>query len=160
MVGDSVPVGVRPSMMIATERLPRFLDPTIGAVGRKLSFKQTAEGTVLIGGGQRGEANRATEQARVDATNLARSAQAAIELFPAMRSVRIARSWCGIEAQMPDGIPVIGPSLCAQGIVHAFGFSGHGFQLGPIVGRVVAELVVRGSTALPIAGLGIERFSK
>lgn len=159
MVGDSAPVGVRPSMMIVTERLPRFLGPTIGTVGRKLSFKQTAEGTVLIGGGQRGDADRATEQARVNPVNLARSAQAAIAIFPAMRAVRIARSWCGIEAQMPDGIPVIGPSPRAPGIVHAFGFSGHGFQLGPIVGRAVAELVANGATTRPIGPFRLERLA-
>jgi sarcosine oxidase subunit beta len=79
-------------------------------------------------------------------------------LFPAMRGARIARSWCGIEAQMPDDIPVIGASARAEGIVHAFGFSGHGFQLGPIVGRAVAELVATGATALPIGAFGIERF--
>lgn len=159
MVGDYAPVGVRPSMMIVTERLPHFVDPTVSAVGRKLSFKQTAAGTVLIGGGQRGIADRATEQARVNPANLARSAQAAIALFPAMRGVRIARSWCGIEAQMPDHIPVIGPSPRAPGVVHAFGFSGHGFQLGPIVGRAVADLVAKGSTDLPIGPFRIERFA-
>jgi sarcosine oxidase subunit beta len=158
MVGDAAPVGVRPSMMIVTERVPHFVDPTVAAVGRKLSFKQTAEGTVLIGGGQPGVADRAKELSRVNALNLAKSAQAAIALFPAMRSVRIARSWCGIEAQMPDDIPVIGPSRNAPGFVHAFGFSGHGFQLGPIVGRAVAEIVATGATALPIAPFAIERF--
>lgn len=158
MVGDVVEVGIRPSMMIVTERLPRFLDPVIGTVARKLSFKQTPEGTVLVGGGQRGIVNRSTEEARVDAANLAQSAAAAIAIFPAMRGVRIARSWCGIEAQMADGMPVIGPSPRAAGVVHAFGFSGHGFQLGPIVGRAVAELVTNGSTALPIHGLRVERI--
>lgn len=158
MVGDSAPVGVRPSMMIVTERVPRFVEPTIGSVGRKLSFKQTSEGTVLIGGGQPGIADRATEQTRVNPVNLARSAQAAMALFPAMRGVRIARSWCGIEAQMPDDIPVIGASSRAPGIVHAFGFSGHGFQLGPIVGRAVAEIVAKGDTALPIGPFCLDRF--
>jgi sarcosine oxidase subunit beta len=159
MVGDAAPVGVRPSMMIVTERVPHFVDPTVGAVGRKLSFKQTPEGTVLIGGGQPGIADRATERARVNPLNLAKSAQAAIALFPVMRGVGIARAWCGIEAQMPDDIPVIGESPSAPGIVHAFGFSGHGFQLGPIVGRAVAEIVARGATSLPIGPFAIERFA-
>ena len=77
-----------------------------------------------------------------------------------MRDVRVARSWCGIEAQMPDDIPVIGPSPNAPRFIHAFGFSGHGFQLGPIVGRTVAELVASGRTALPIAPFRLERFER
>jgi sarcosine oxidase subunit beta len=160
MVGDAAPVGVRPSMMIVTERVPHFVDPTVSAVARKLSFKQTAQGTVLIGGGQPGIADRATEHSRVNPMNLAKSAQAAIALFPAVRGVRIARSWCGIEAQMPDDIPVIGFSPRAPRFVHAFGFSGHGFQLGPIVGRAVAELAANGKTALPIAPFRLERFAQ
>jgi len=51
---------------------------------------------------------------------------------------------------MPDDIPVIGPSSIQPGLWHAFGFSAHGFQLGPIVGSIIAELVTRGTSSLPI----------
>jgi sarcosine oxidase, subunit beta len=60
---------------------------------------------------------------------------------------------------MPDDIPVIGPSSTSPGVYHAFGFSGHGFQLGPIVGSLIAELVTTGQTNLPIAPFRIDRFS-
>jgi sarcosine oxidase subunit beta len=59
---------------------------------------------------------------------------------------------------MPDGIPVIGPGA-ATGSYHAFGFCGHGFALGPIVGRIIADLVVNGNTDLPIEAFDIGRFS-
>ena len=62
--------------------------------------------------------------------------------------------------QMPDGIPVVGPSATADGVFHQFGFSTHGFQLGPGTGAMMAELVATGSTNVPIDGLGIGRFSK
>lgn len=159
LIGDAAPLGVRPSMMTVTERLPHFIDPVIGSAGRKLSFKQTPEGSVLIGGGQPGIVDLEREESRVVAENLARSAQAALALFPAIRHARIVRTWCGIEAQMPDDIPVIGPSPNAPGVIHAFGFSGHGFQLGPIVGRLLAELVTRGSTSLPIRAFDLARFA-
>jgi sarcosine oxidase subunit beta len=79
-------------------------------------------------------------------------------LFPALRGVQIVRCWAGIEGEMPDGIPVIGASA-AEGAYHAFGFSGHGFALGPIVGRLIADLVVTGDTDLPIDAFDIGRFS-
>ena len=69
---------------------------------------------------------------------LAASAITAAALFPSLRRVQIVRCWAGIEGQMPDGIPVIGASA-AKGAYHAFGFSGHGFALGPIVGRIIAD---------------------
>ena len=44
----------RTLMMMASERMPHFVDPTVGAIGRQLSFKQMQSGTVVIGGGFRG----------------------------------------------------------------------------------------------------------
>jgi sarcosine oxidase, subunit beta len=159
LAGDDFPLTTRSSMMIVTERLPPFVAPVVGSAGRALSFKQTAAGTVLIGGGQQGRSDLEREQGTVDVVNLARSAQAAIALFPVMRGARIVRSWCGIEAQTPDRIPVIGFSANAPGLIHVFGFSGHGFQLGPICGVAVADLATRGDTALPIAPFAPARFA-
>ena len=59
---------------------------------------------------------------------------------------------------MPDEIPVVGPSRTSEGVFHQFGFSAHGFQLGPAAGAVMAELVATGNPNLPIDGLGIARF--
>lgn len=158
MVGDRVDLRVRASMMMVTERMPRFLDPVISAVSRKLSFKQSDAGTLVIGGGQQGVADRGTERTRINFANLARSAEAAIALFPLMQGVRLVRSWCGIEAETVDHVPVLGRSIAAEGIVHSFGYSGHGFQLGPICGAVVADMITRGGTNLPVAGLSLDRF--
>ena len=60
---------------------------------------------------------------------------------------------------MPDDIPVIGPSSTEPGVFHAFGFSAHGFQLGPVVGGIVADLVAEGRSAHPIAPFSITRFA-
>jgi sarcosine oxidase subunit beta len=46
-----------------------------------------------------------------------------------------------------------------SGLVLANGFSGHGFQHAPVVGKLVAELVVEGATrTVDVSGLGLERF--
>jgi sarcosine oxidase subunit beta len=135
-----------------------FLKPVIGATGRPLSFKQFSNGTVLIGGGHRGTPERDSNWTDLDFKGLAKSARTVWDLFPVMREAEVVRAWAGIEARMPDDIPVIGPSSTREGIFHAFGFSAHGFQLGPIVGSIVAELVTTGSTNLPIAPFRIDRF--
>jgi len=44
------------------------------------------------------------------------------------------------HCEFGDGIPIKGPSARVSGLYYAFGFSGHGFQLGPGVGDVMAEL--------------------
>ncbi len=113
---------------------------------------------MVIGGGHLAVPYRDENRTVLDWTKLATSARTVWELFPAMREATIVRAWAGIEARMPDEIPVVGPSRTSEGAFHQFGFSAHGFQLGPATGAVMAELVATGATNLPIDGLGIERF--
>lgn len=158
MVGDDIPLATRVSMMIATERVAPLLAPVVSAAGRSLSFKQTDRGTLLVGGGLQGRGDLDSGASQVDMAALARGAQAAVELFPAVRGVRIARTWAGLEAQTPDRLPVIGWSPAAAGVMHVFGFSGHGFQLVPAVGAAVAGLVVHGRTDLAVAAFAPGRL--
>lgn len=157
-VGEAIPCDAKASMMIVTERLPPFCEPTVGPTSRALSFKQTAKGTVLIGGGHQGVNDRRAETATVLFGNLAAAARIAAELFPCMAGVPILRTWCGIEARTPDQVPVIGESRTLPGLFHSFGYSGHGFQLAPAAGAAVAELMARGATNLPIAAFHHDRF--
>ena len=76
-----------------------------------------------------------------------------------MRQAIVNRGWAGIEAAMPDEIPVIGRSQRYDSAFHAFGFSAHGFELGPIVGRIMADMITTGATDLPIAPFAIDRFT-
>ena len=56
------------------------------------------------------------------------------ELFGPLRHAQAIRFWSGTEATMPDRNPVLGPSATTPGLIHAFGFSGAGFQIAPGVG--------------------------
>ena len=93
-------------------------------------------------------------------TLLTASARTVWELFPIMRQATIVRAWAGIESRMPDDLPVVGPSARHEGLFHQFGFSAHGFQLGPAAGAVMAEMIVNGHTNTPLDGLQITRFSQ
>ncbi len=159
MLGEHAPVEAKALMLMITARVKPFVKPVVGAQGRMLSFKQFDNGTVLIGGGHQGRAEPECNRTHLNFNGLAASATSAAELFPGLRGVQVVRCWAGIEGVMPDGIPVIGASA-AKGAYHAFGFSGHGFALGPIVGRTIADLVVKGDTELPIEAFDIGRFSK
>jgi sarcosine oxidase subunit beta len=82
-----------------------------------------------------------------------------VDIVPALADAHVIRTWSGLDGEMPDHIPVIGFSSTTPRLVHAFGFSGHGFQLGPVVGLIIAELIAEGATASPIAPFDIARFS-
>ncbi len=158
MAGEEIPCGVKAALMMVTERLPPFCAPTVGPTSRALSFKQTAVGTVVIGGGHQGLNDPAAETSTVLFGNLAHAARIAAELFPIVAGARIMRTWTGTEARTPDEIPVIGESRAMPGLFHSFGYSGHGFQLSPAAGAAVAELMARGATNLPVAPFTQARF--
>lgn len=155
---EAVPLTPGAPMLMVTERLPPFLKPVVGAVGHKLSFKQMQNGTVIIGGAHMARLDIDRQKTEINFAGLKTSAQTVTQLFPHMSEVRIVRAWAGIEAFMPDNIPVISPSSTARGVFHAFGFSAHGFQLSPVVGRIMSELILDGKTDLPIAPFDIRRF--
>ena len=158
-LGEPVPLEVIAPMLMITSRVPHFIVPVVILRGRKLSFKQLANGTVLIGGGHLGRPHRDENRTDLDWRRLSISARTVTELFPVMRGSTVVRAWAGIEARMPDDIPVIGPSHTSEGVFHQFGFSAHGFQLGPGVGALIAELITTGATNLPIEPFRIQRFS-
>jgi sarcosine oxidase subunit beta len=156
---EPVPLVPIAPMMLVTTRMEHFLDPVVLCQGRPLSFKQRANGTVLIGGGRRAWVDRDAEWTELDFRSLGAGARTVCDLFPHMRDAIVSRGWAGIEAAMPDELPVIGPSLRREAAFHAFGFSAHGFELGPIVGKITADLITTGRTALPIQPFAIDRFA-
>jgi sarcosine oxidase subunit beta len=150
MVGDQIQLGHKASMMIVTERVAPLLKPVLSVVGRPLSLKQSDQGTLVIGGGLQGSADIMAQKSYVHFAELAKGARAATDLFPSIQALRIVRTWTGMEAKTADHLPVIGASPNAPGVFHAFGFSGHGFELVPVVGAIMADLVIRGSTSRQI----------
>ena len=157
-VDENVPLTPKAPMMMVTERLPHFINPVVGAASRKLSFKQMQNGTLLIGGAHLAELDLDTQQTQINWRKLAVSARSVLSLFPQLKNVRIVRTWAGIEGFTADSLPIIGPSTQAAGLLHCFGFSAHGFQLSPIVGKIMSDLVVDGQTDLPIERFSINRF--
>ena len=81
-------------------------------------------------------------------------------VLPALPPLGIARAWAGYIDAAPDLVPVLGEVPGVRGLVLATGFSGHGFAMGPIAGRLVSELVVDGKPSLDISGFRFSRFAE
>ena len=157
-LGEPVPMQAIAPMLTVTTRMRPVMRHVIGATDRVLSIKQMENGSVIIGGGYRGRADRDAETTVLDYAKLGWNVKIAADFFPALREARVLRCWAGIEARTEDGLPVIGASGTEQDAFHAFGFSAHGFHLGPAVGAVLAELVTGGASNVPIEAFGIQRF--
>ena len=158
-LGEPVPVETVAPMLMITSPVPAFIEPVVILRGRKLSFKQFRNGTVLIGGGHLAAAYPDSNETVLDWRKLRESARTVWELFPVMRDATVVRAWAGIEARTRDDLPIVGRSAKHDGLFHQFGFSLHGFQLGPGAGAVMAELIATGNTNTPIEALRIERFA-
>ncbi|HAP24254.1 MAG TPA: FAD-dependent oxidoreductase, partial [Achromobacter sp.] len=116
-----------------------------------------ARGNCVIGGG-RGVSTH-PDYAPPGRANLGALMANAVKLLPVLRGAQIIRFWTGVEGNMPDHNPVLGPSAIVPGLFHAFGLSGAGFQIGPAIGEVLADLVVRGRSSIPIDAFRIERYA-
>jgi glycine/D-amino acid oxidase-like deaminating enzyme len=81
-------------------------------------------------------------------------------IMPQIGNVAIGRTWAGDIDAMPDGVPVIGDAESVRGLHIVTGFSGHGFAMGPIVGKIVTELILDGKPSLDITDLRFSRFAE
>ena len=81
-------------------------------------------------------------------------------VLPALPPLGVARQWAGYIDAAPDLVPVLGEVPGLRGFVLATGFSGHGFAMGPIAGRLVSELIVDGKPSLDLAAFRFSRFAE
>ncbi|MEN3287847.1 MAG: hypothetical protein V7634_2147 [Bradyrhizobium sp.] len=157
--GEPVPLQRTYPSMVVTEPLAPFLGVNIGMEGGGIYARQVARGNFVVGG-ERARPLDNPDFSRPRSDGVIAIMQRAGELFGQLRHAHAIRFWSGTEATMPDNNPVIGPSSTTPGLIHAFGFSGAGFQIAPGVGEVLAELVRDGKTSTPIDTFGIDRFTR
>jgi sarcosine oxidase, subunit beta len=157
-LGENIPLRVLALTMMVTERVQPYITPVVIGIDQPLSFKQSAAGTLVIGGGISGKPCLDQDTSFTVMDRMTSSAAATITAFPALAGVNILRTWTGLEGATPDGVPVIGPSSVHNNLWHVFGFCGHGFQLAPAVGEIVAQSLIAGSLDPRLTPFAADRF--
>ena len=81
--------------------------------------------------------------------------------IPAFEAVKVVGSWAGLyDYNTLDQNGVVGRHPEVENLVFANGFSGHGLQQSPAVGRAVSELIVHGGfRTIDLARFGYERIA-
>ncbi len=159
--GEPVPCTLAGPQMGVTEPLPHRIKPVVGewSTGHGAYLRQVERGNVVFGGAVPRTEPTESGYAQVNPTSLADQLSAVLRLVPALRDVSVIRQWSGVEGYIADMLPVMGPSRRTEGLFHAFGFCGHGFQLGPGVGDAMAEWIATGRCSTPLAPFDIGRFA-
>jgi D-amino-acid dehydrogenase len=121
-----------------------------------------ADGGLVIAPMQRGvRITTGAEFARLDApptpVQLARAHALASELLDLPQPVE-PEPWLGARPCTADMLPVIGPAPRHRGLWFNFGHAHQGFTLGPVSGRLLAELIEGAQPLVDLAPYAAQRF--
>lgn len=171
LIGIDLPLTPRRGQILVTEPLPAIMDclimnvsyitakfcPTVrvAASGCGVTFEQTKAGNLLIGSTREfvGYNKRTTYE------GMTTIASNAVKLLPQSKSHKVIRSFAGLRPHTPDNLAIMGEINGIQNFIVCSGHEGDGIALAPITGKLVAELIVEGTTSIDLSELGPGRFA-
>ena len=82
----------------------------------------------------------------------------AVNRLPLLGEMPIKPGWWGYYGMSPDYNAIVGAAHEPRGLLYATGFSGHGFQQGPVVGQYLAERALGIEPFMDLRAFSVERF--
>lgn len=159
MVGIELPVRPYRRQVFATAPFPDLPGPVPMIIDQdKLAYFRGDGPGILMGMSDPSEPP--SFDTHVDRSFLERVVAACVHRAPVLAKAKVSKGWAGLYAITPDENPIIGEIPGRKGFLCAAGFSGHGFQHGPAVGRVLSELIRTGRTRFDLKPFAFERFAQ
>jgi sarcosine oxidase subunit beta len=160
-VGVELPNRQERHEIMVSESLKPFLDPMVISITNGIYFSQSMRGEIVGGIGDAAEPHWTRPEqfdTRSQLRFAVRFAKALIGYYPRAARVRMMRQWAGMYDVTPDHRPILGGVPGLEGYFHICGFSGHGFMLGPVVGKRMARHITTGEPDEIITSLSLDRF--
>ncbi|SFF51606.1 FAD-dependent oxidoreductase [Aureimonas phyllosphaerae] len=157
MLGLDVPVFGAPLQMVVTEAVAPLVSYLVAHAGRHLTLKQAANGNIIIGGGWTAGLDPVHQHPRPLFDSLEGNLWVAQHVVPALRKAHVIRSWAAMNINI-DGAPILGEHPDAPGFFNAV--TSNGYTLGPLVGRITADLVAGRPATHDIGPFSVTRFAK
>ena len=146
MVGLDLPVTGTVQQVIVTEPAPPLTRHLVAMANRHLSLKQQASGGFLIGGGWFGGFDATTGRTSNLRRNIEGNLWVCERALPAVKALSIIRTWTGINPAI-DRAPLLGEAPGLPGFYNAV--TANGYTLGPVIGLMTAQAIMRGEAIDP-----------
>jgi sarcosine oxidase subunit beta len=143
---------------MVTQQLPETAcAPFASTPGDYGYWTQTFHGNVLLG-----HNSRPVEQYDKGVTfeGISFQTHKTMQFLPSYGKVPVIRCYSGLTEWTPDAIPIISFVKEVKGFLIDAGYSGHGFCMGPVSGRVVSELILEGKASLSLDPFDYYRFQQ
>ena len=159
MAGLDIPVYSQRHQILVTEPVIPLWESMLMSFSRNFYFQQLPHGSIVGGYGDPEHEIKGHDigSSWQFVTTMARKMTS---LIPTITDVRVVRQWAGSYNMSPDSQPILGEHPQLQGYYMSLGFSGHGFMLAPISGKMLAQCILGEDTDLPIDKLDIGRFAR
>jgi sarcosine oxidase subunit beta len=162
LAGAALPVTPLRRMICPTEPFPGVPKDCPMVIDMSDGFHFRPEGRGLLMAWN-DPSEKPADEPVVDPTFVERIMARAVERVPAFIDLAVdpRKTWAGLYEMSPDHHCILGPAPEVEGLFYANGFSGHGVMHAPSTGRILADLVLTGTTSIvDAAALSVRRFAE
>lgn len=157
MVGLDLPVYAERHQILVTEPVEPMQGPMVMSFSYNIYCQQSPHGSFIMGFGDPNEPRDGN--IRSSWQFLEEMAEKATWLLPPLKHLRVVRQWSGLYNITPDRQPILCEAPEVPGFYMSIGFSGHGFMIAPMVGILMAEMILGKELSMRLS-LDLGRFER
>jgi glycine/D-amino acid oxidase-like deaminating enzyme len=157
MLGIELPIEGHPIQVAVTEPAEPLVQHLVYFAGARLTLKQLANGTCLIGGGWPSRICNRTGRLMVDPGSLGQNLATAVRVVPRLDRLNVVRVWPAVVNGTADWKPVLGEVPGHPGFFIAM-FPWLGFSAGPLAARIVADLILGRPPEVDLTAFSAARY--
>jgi sarcosine oxidase subunit beta len=154
-VGVEVPIESHPFQVSVTEPVAPLVKHLVYFAGERLTVKQARIGSLLIGGGWPARVDGTSARPRVSPESLRANLRLAQKVVPSVAQANLLRTWVGVCNGVADHKPIIG-EMVPDVYIATFPFLG--FTAGPLMGSLIADVVLNRKPAHDLGPFSPARF--